>query len=121
MEMRIVIITGGRNYRDFARVSQILSKLNLDLLIHGGCPSGVDRFGEDFAKEFGKDSKVFEADWEAFGKFAGPKRNKEMMAFGKEMVEKGHKVVVIAFPGGNGTANAIENAKKLGLKVFRMR
>lgn len=50
------------------------------------------------------------ANWEAFGAAAGPVRNRWMLDLEPDLV--------IAFPGGKGTKNMIEQAKKRGVPVM---
>ena len=52
----------------------------------------------------------FQADWYAHGRAAGPIRN-------KRMIDDGKPDVVIAFPGGKGTANMMKQARAAGIKV----
>jgi hypothetical protein len=53
---------------------------------------------------------AFVADWDANGKAAGPLRNQRMLeAFNPDMV--------LAFPGGRGTADMVRKAKRRGVKV----
>lgn len=53
----------------------------------------------------------YPADWARFGKSAGYLRNKQML-------EEGKPDLVVAFPGGRGTANMIAIAMKAGVKVI---
>lgn len=47
-------------------------------LISGGC-KGTDKMVEKYALEKGLEIKVYEAEWNRHGKYAGPKRNKVMV------------------------------------------
>jgi hypothetical protein len=53
----------------------------------------------------------FAADWHTHGRAAGPIRNKRML-------DEGKPDVVIAFPGGKGTANMVSQARAAGIKVI---
>lgn len=55
---------------------------------------------------------AFPANWKKFGKAAGPLRN-------VKMIEEGKPDVVIAFPGGHGTANMVALAEASGIPVIR--
>jgi len=57
--------------------------------------------------------KPFPANWAKYGKKAGPIRNKQML-------DEGNPDYVIAFPGGKGTTNMIEQALLRGLRVERI-
>ena len=50
----------------------------------------------------------FKADWDKFGRAAGPIRNAQMLREGKPDL-------VVAFPGGRGTANMVAQAKARAL------
>jgi len=52
----------------------------------------------------------FPADWSRHGKSAGPIRNRQMLI-------EGRPDIVVAFPGGKGTANMIKQAVEAGVKV----
>lgn len=55
----------------------------------------------------------FPANWTAQGPAAGPIRNQEML-------DEGKPDVVIAFPGGKGTADMVRKAKKAGVWVIEV-
>lgn len=55
--------------------------------------------------------KTFTADWGHHGNAAGPIRNAQMLSEGKPDV-------VIAFPGGAGTADMVAKATRAGVKVI---
>lgn len=54
---------------------------------------------------------MFPADWKTHGKAAGPIRNQQML-------DEGKPDLVVAFPGGRGTADMVRRAKKAGVKVI---
>src|SRR5262249_11454324 len=56
------------------------------------------------------ENAIFHADWGQFGSGAGPIRNSKMLAEGKPEM-------VLAFPGGRGTANIVEQARSAGVSV----
>lgn len=103
-----VLVCGGRDYADHARVHEVLDKLHreagIDVIIEGGA-RGADRWAYQWADSSGVDTATFEADWENQGSFAGPMRNKRML-------EEGRPDLVIAFPGGRGTADMVRKARK---------
>lgn len=114
-----VLVCGGRNYSDFARVCDVLNKLDdeagVEVVIEGGA-SGADRLAREWARmvaKGGPDVETFEADWENQGSFAGPMRNARMLAEGKPDL-------VIAFPGGRGTADMVKKAWRAGVEVVEI-
>lgn len=78
-------------------------------IIQGGA-KGADTIAADFATVNWLSEEEYPADWEQHGKAAGFIRNKQML-------EEGKPDLVIAFPGGKGTANMVELAKKAGIPV----
>lgn len=57
----------------------------------------------------------FPADWDKFGNVAGPIRNKVMLEWA---LATRMRVIVAAFPGGNGTADMCRIAKEAGVRVY---
>jgi len=53
------------------------------------------------------------AEWDKFGRRAGPLRNEQMLREGKPDV-------VVAFPGGRGTAHMVRIAKEAGIDVLEI-
>lgn len=65
----------------------------------------------EFGKWKGIPVRVFPADWETHGRAAGHIRNRQMLVEGKPDI-------VVAFAGGRGTQNMINQARKAGVTVF---
>ena len=84
----------------------------IDVVIHGGA-SGADTHGGYWAFFHGIPEIVFTANWTAHGKAAGPLRNSRMLVEGKPDL-------VVAFPGGRGTADMVLKAKMAGVKVMEV-
>lgn len=78
-------------------------------IISGGA-KGADALGEEYARERGFIIVRYPAEWQKYGRQAGPMRNREMAA---------NADALIAFwdDKSKGTKNMIEEAKKRGLKV----
>jgi len=109
-----ILVTGGRNYSDRGTVYAVLdrahAKHGIALLIEGGA-TGADTLARDWATDRGVPVRTFPADWKTHGKAAGPIRNRQMLTDGKPDW-------VIAFPGGRGTANMVQQAREAGVRVF---
>jgi hypothetical protein len=82
----------------------------LETVIEGGA-KGADQGAAQWAEHEGVTLMKFPADWATFGRSAGPRRNAQMLS-------KGQPDVVIAFPGGRGTANMVAQAKAAGVTVI---
>lgn len=111
-----VLVCGGRNYDDGSTLSAVLRKLHdeagIDVLIEGGA-KGADYLAHVWATMNDIDTERYEADWDAHGTFAGPMRNKRML-------EEGKPDLVIAFPGGRGTADMVKKARRAGVDVVEV-
>ena len=97
-----VLITGGRDFADRQLLFETLDRLHaargFTLVIHGAA-KGADSLADEWAKERGIEVQARPADWKKHGRAAGPIRNQEML--------KENPQLVVAFPGGKGTANMV--------------
>jgi predicted Rossmann-fold nucleotide-binding protein len=107
-----VLVCGGRNYADRETVYAELAKLDPDVVIEGGA-LGADKLAFDWARLNGRGSVTHEADWAKLGAKAGPIRNAEMLRLSEPDM-------VLAFPGGRGTADMVRRAEKAGIRVVRV-
>jgi len=111
-----LLVTGGRDYKDQHLVTKTLNqarqKFGEFLLIQGGAP-GADTLARNWAVSHGYPCATFHAPWTALGKPAGMRRNGWMLEYGQPDL-------VVAFPGGPGTAGMISLAEAAGVKVVRI-
>lgn len=82
------------------------------LVIHGNAP-GADTLGGEWAYARGIKQNLFSADWIRHGRAAGPIRN-------QRMIDDGKPDLVIAFPGGRGTADMVRRARAAGVEVVEV-
>lgn len=111
-----VVVCGGRNFRSPAQVFNELDRLhkeyNFTELMQGGA-KGADQCAKDWARGKPKIQRhECKADWDRHGVWAGPERNKRMVEWKPDLV--------IAFPGGKGTANMVKQAREAGIKVIEV-
>lgn len=108
-----VLVCGGRKYGNVTRVAQALEALAREhgalTVIEGGA-LGADRIARTWAYHSGHTVHTFQADWKKHGRAAGPIRNQKMLAAGKPDI-------VVAFPGGSGTADMVSRARAAGVKI----
>lgn len=101
---------------DIPRLVEILTLLHevtpFTLIIEGGA-RGADRLARNYAKVMDIPCETYDAEWDKYGRGAGPIRNKRMLIEGKPDL-------VVAFPGGGGTANMIEQSRKAGIRVMEL-
>jgi len=110
-----VLVCGGRDYNDRAVLWYRLDSLGppeVSAIISGMAP-GADSLAAEWAKRFGFPLHAFPADWKKHGRAAGPIRNQRML-------DEGKPDIVLAFPGGRGTADMIRRAEATGVKVVRV-
>jgi SLOG family YspA-like protein len=81
-------------------------------IIAGGAP-GADHAAIDWAIVNWCPFKEFHANWQKHGKAAGPIRNQQML-------DEGKPDLVVAFPGGRGTADMVRRSKEAGVKVIEV-
>src|SRR5262245_46929509 len=98
-----VLVCGGRDFKDAGRIQSVLSAFHaaqpIARLIEGGA-TGADRLARTWARGAQVPVTTFAPRWDLYGKSAGPIRNDRML-------HEGQPDVVIAFPGGAGTAHMV--------------
>lgn len=109
-----VLVCGGRYFSDYDKLSSELWRLHksrpITAVIEGGA-NGADRIARGWAKEFGVECITVPADWNAHGRAAGPIRNERML-------REQRPDLVLAMPGGRGTADMVRRAKSAGVRVI---
>lgn len=111
-----IAVTGGRSYANhravFAALDVLHSQRPITKLVHGDA-FGADRIAEGWARQKGITVIAYPADWKRHGKSAGPRRNGHML---RETRPK----LLLAFPGGPGTANCVQQAEQLKIEIVRV-
>ena len=112
-----VLVCGGRDFDGREVIWRELQRVHdergpITALIEGGA-RGVDQHAYAWAKWRGLEQRTYPADWNTHGKKAGPIRNRFMLAHG-------NPDLVVAFPGGRGTAHMIGLARDAGVKVIEV-
>ncbi len=111
-----VVIAGCRDYNNYAEAKVYIDfclcnlRKENNIVILSGCASGADAIGERYAEENGLEVEKHPADWEKYGRSAGPRRNKQMA----EICD-----YVICFWDGEsrGTKSMIDFAKRCNKPV----
>ncbi len=103
------LVCGGRDFADRVPLEHELYKRPVGAIVHGGA-RGADRMAGDWARKNGIPEIRIDANWDFYAKKAGPIRNGWMLEFVRVDV-------VLAFPGGSGTANMVAKARKAGIPV----
>jgi hypothetical protein len=109
-----VIVAGTRTITDYNVVSEAIKLFPYDIKeIVSGKAKGVDNLGEEFASNNDIDVKLFPADWEKYGRCAGPMRN-------KQMAEYADGLVLIWDGKSKGSSNMLQEAKKKDLVIVEI-
>jgi hypothetical protein len=133
-----VLVCGGRDYTDRDHIHNTLCKIDagrgpITCVIHG-CATGADNEGMIWAQmmdSLGRSIKhaPFKAAWAdlshpdavirrrrdgtLYDAVAGHRRNQRML-------DEGKPDLVVAFPGGRGTADMVRRAKAAGVEVIEI-
>lgn len=105
-----VAFVGSREFHPLAIIHQVMERVGRCRVISGGA-RGVDRYVEQFADLLGYPKKIFEADWNKYGKSAGPKRN-------YEMVQESDIAMVFWDGTSRGTRDFMNKAIKKGIPMI---
>ena len=112
-----ILVCGGRDFTDEARVFAVLDEARQwfakDFCIIVGGAKGADRFGGVWAEARGVCCILVRAPWTYYGLSAGPIRNRWMLNFCKPDL-------VVAFPGGNGTKDMVDISRSAGVAVYAL-
>ena len=106
-----VVIAGCRDYNDYDEAKEYIDlclcdiKNENEIVIVSGGAKGADALGERYATENGFLIERYLADWDTYGKSAGPKRN-------EKMAEVGDYIICFWDGKSRGTKSMIDYAKK---------
>lgn len=113
--MRVAIV-GSRHYARPNWVASWIARLSLHypdcVIVSGGAP-GVDTWAIEAAVRAKLAYEVFEADWDTYGKSAGPKRNQALVS----SLGPGDKLVAFWDGQSRGTAHVVSLAEAAGIQV----
>ena len=114
--MTRVLICGDRDYKHEQKIFDYIQALNPleDIIIHGNA-RGADASASTAAKLFGFAIIGFPAQWNKYGKAAGPIRNQQMLDEGKpDLIVYFHDNI----KKSKGTKDMVGRAEKAGLPVL---
>ena len=115
-----MLVCGGRDWYEkditFGILDRLAGEYDIAVVIHGAA-SGADTLAGRWARSRGIPVEEYPADWypaRLNGKLhrgAGYARNRQMLREGKPNL-------VVAMPGGNGTAHMVRTARAAGVRVL---
>lgn len=113
-----VLVCGGREFTDWPLLDKALTRVHNEkgpiTLIINGDARGADKASSVWAEKHNISTALFPAEWGKYGTKAGPIRNSFML-------EKCPPDVVVAFPGGAGTADMVKKAKDANVPVWEVK
>ena len=116
---KTVLVCGGREFDDWHILNTFLYDYTLlesdpdECKIITGDAKGADWLARAWAKDYGMEYEGFPANWKKYGRIAGLIRNQQIL-------DEGKPDLVIAFKGGNGTADMVKRAENAGVKVVKV-
>jgi len=123
----VIVAGGGRNLLWLpAQIAAVLLSRTSGQLVHGllhGGARGADRAIGRAAHQLGWPVEVLPADWRRHGRAAGPIRNRELIELAISRAEALSSaaapvsVLVMALPGGAGTASLVREARRLAARA----
>lgn len=106
------IIAGSRDIADPAQIKAALAACGWrPSVVLSGTARGGDTLGERWAEQNGIPVERYPANWPAYGKAAGYKRNEEMAGFAEALI-------ALWDGKSRGTQHMIDIARREGLRVF---
>lgn len=109
-----VLVCGGRDFNDLPFLDETMDRLHAEhkfTCVITGCAKGADLMAQFWAGFNGIPVDVYVARWETEGRAAGPKRN-------QRMIDEGKPDLIVAFPGGRGTADMARRARAARVDVI---
>ncbi len=109
-----LLCCGGREFTDVEYAVPRLQRVHLATPVTTlicGMAKGGDSIALAWARELNIPVKEYYPDWTQYGRAAGHLRNQRMASEGKPDL-------VIGLPGGKGTANMLEIARKAGIPTI---
>ena len=112
------IICGGRNFADVKMLNSAMGDLirayGMPKCVVQGGADGADAMARRWAERHSIDVRTEPADWDIHGRAAGPIRNQAML-------DRYKPAMVVAFPGGRGTADMVRRSRKADVDVAEIK
>ena len=112
VRVRKVLVTGDRNWQGEDVIMRELRKMKPDVVVEGGA-KGADSLAKKVANKLGIEVREYPAEWDKYGRAAGPIRNQEMLGEKPDLVLAFHSNI----EKSKGTKNMITLARRQGVHV----
>ena len=106
-----VVVCGGRGFGDIDLFDYVMRGVDPKLIIHGNA-TGADALADSWADAYHIPKLVYKPD----RSLDGPGRDWKFRR-NERMLRESSPTMVVAFPGGPGTAHTISVARKSGIPV----
>jgi len=108
-----VLISGDREWTDYEIIHSILKKFGEGTVVIHGAARGADTLAGRAGEALGYEVLKFPAQWDKYGRAAGPIRN-------QQMIDEGKPDRIIAFhddiKSSKGTKDMLRRAKKANIR-----
>lgn len=111
-----ILVCGGQDWENRVLTFGVLDgykhfygEKGIPIVIVQGGARGADFLAKEWAIKNDVPQEEYLAEWSKYGRRAGPMRNSKMLATEPDLV--------IAFPGGRGTADTMGKARKMNIPV----
>jgi hypothetical protein len=110
-----ILICGDRHWTDRRSIEAYLSKYEPEttVVVHGGA-QGADTIAGEAAVQMGMVVEKYLADWQQYGRAAGPIRNRQMLDSQVDLVVWFH----LDIDSSKGTKNMVAEADRAGVDVL---
>lgn len=113
-----ILVCGDRNWHQvvplFVVMDEIASEYDWDVEVIEGQAPGADLMSREWAESRVLPVHPFPADWNRYGKAAGPKRNQQMLDFGPDLVVAFHQDL----EHSRGTGDMVRRALRAEVTVW---
>lgn len=117
-----ILICGSRYYKNYIKIYYYLEKMqnkHEKLIIIEGGARGADQLAKNACIELGIEYKEYKAEWDKYGKGAGPIRNQKMLDDNPDidLVVSFHEDI----DSSKGTKDMLKKARKKNISVEKYR
>lgn len=124
MNSLIILVTGDRNWYEWETVENTLKAVlkvtdlaAADVTLTHGDARGLDTLAGEVAEELGMTVEIYPAEWNRYGKGAGPIRNRQMLDTDPDIVIGFHDSIKTS----SGTRDCLREARERKLPTTLIR
>lgn len=117
-----VLICGSRGWKDSRPINALIAGLDVLaeaageelVIIHGDAKSGADKLADSLGRQWGAEVIRVPADWDRYGKAAGPIRNQRMI----DEYDPDQVWAFRTYGKSNGTDDMVARGEKAEIPTF---